>query len=87
MPYMPMYKEYNIGQDFLLPPNLTDSFPEDDLVRLMPDLIRKLDLRPLHRKHSLLGKNAYHPAMRLSVLICAYSQKIFSSRAIAEHLK
>lgn len=81
-----MYKSSDLVQDFLFPPSITDFFPENDIVRLIPEIINELDLKQLHKKYSRLGQNAYHPAMMLAVLFYTSTQKILSSREIAKHL-
>lgn len=82
-----MFKEYDRRQDYLLPPSLEELLPENDLSRLMVEIVEILDLSDISKKYSVLGQNAYHPQMMLALLFYAYSQGVFSSRKIAEHLQ
>ncbi|MCI2424884.1 transposase [Candidatus Acetothermia bacterium] len=46
-----------------------------------------MDLSPLLAKYAGGGAPAYHPAMMLKGIVYAYSEKIYSSRSIAQKLK
>ena len=71
-------------QSFLLPPNMRDWLPEDDIVHLILDAVSLMDLSALGAAHKLggAGQAPFAPAMLLSVLIYAYSHGVRSSRAI-----
>ncbi|MBC8278416.1 MAG: transposase [FCB group bacterium] len=82
-----MFKEFDRDQSDLLPQNLRDLIPENDIVFMIAELIDILDLGPLYKNYSNLGQNGYHPGMLLAVLFYAYSKGIFASRKIAEMIK
>lgn len=71
----------------LLPPNLEDMIPEGHLVRVVDEMIERLDIEPLKRQYKGGGTSAYHPRMLLKVLVYAYTQQTFSSRKIAKALR
>jgi transposase len=81
-----MFKTFHRRQVDLLPPSLEELIPADDLLYTVIATVDLLDLRTLYEKFSRLGQNAYHPKMLLGVIFYAYTQGIFSSRRIAEHL-
>src|SRR5215218_9326750 len=71
-------------QSFLLPPDMQDWLPEDDIVDLILDAVSLMDLSAFEATHKLggAGQAPLAPAMLLSVLIYAYSHGARSSRAI-----
>src|SRR3954453_15031136 len=71
-------------QTFLLPPDMRDWLPEDDIVHLILDAVALMDLSAFEATHKLggAGQAPFAPSMLLSVLICAYSHGVRSSRAI-----
>lgn len=81
------FKEYSIGQQFLLPPSLDELIPENHLVRMVNQAIERMNIEPLLKKYKGGGTSSYHPSMMLKVLVYAYSQRIYSSRMIAKALK
>jgi transposase len=71
-------------QSFLLPPDMRDWLPNDDIVHLIVDAVSIMDLSAFEATHKLggAGQPAFEPQMLLSVLIYAYSHGVRSSRAI-----
>jgi len=84
---MKIFREYSQSQGLLLPPSLDEFVPENHEARIINEVVDTLDLSPLLAKHEGGGAPAYHPSMMLKVTIYAYSQKIYSSRSIAQELK
>jgi len=84
---MKIFREYSQCQGFLLPPSLDEFVPENHEARIINEVVDTMDLWPLLAKYEGGGAPAYHPAMMLKVIICAYSQEIYSSRGIAQELK
>jgi len=81
------YKPYTPKQAMLMPANLDEMIPEGHLVRVVDEMIDRLDITPLKRQYKGGGTSAYHPRMLLKVLVYAYSQQTFSSRKIAKALR
>lgn len=79
-------RPYNQGQSMLFPPHLHDFIKENDLCRVVDDVVNTLDLSCLYRNVSSEGNMAFHPKMMLKVLFYAYASGIFSSRKIAQAL-
>src|SRR4051812_19627716 len=71
-------------QSFLLPPDMRDWLPEDDIVHLILDAVALMDLSAFEAAHKLggTGQAPFAPSMLLSVLIYAYSHGVRSSRSI-----
>lgn len=66
----------------LLPPDLRDWLPEDDLAHFILDALAKLDCSRarINQRHS--GSAQYPPSMMLAVLVYSYATGTFSSRQI-----
>lgn len=78
------FKIYDPDQLFILPPDMNDWLPEDDLVYFIMDVIRSLDLGPIYQTYnnSKGGQPPYHPMMMVSLLLYAYCIGLPSSRKI-----
>jgi transposase len=86
-PAAPVFKPYPFGQMALLPRQYDEFIPAEHLVRVVNDVIEKLDLRVLEAQYKGGGTSSYHPRMLLKVLVYAYSQKIYASRRIGKALQ
>jgi len=82
-----IFKPYTQKQPMLLPPNLEEMIHEGQLVRVVNEMIERIDMEPLVRQYKGGGTSAYHPKMLLKVIIYAYTQRTFSSRKIAKALR
>jgi transposase len=71
-------------QRFLLPVDMMDWLPEDDIVHLIGDAVGLMDLSGLEAtcKVGHAGQPPFAPALLLALLIYAYSQGVRSSRRI-----
>ena len=71
-------------QRFLLPVDMMDWIPEDDIVHLIVDAVGVMDLSEFEAtcKIGHAGQPAFAPAMMLALLIYAYSHGVRSSRVI-----
>lgn len=84
----PVFKEYNQNQIELLPKTADELIPQSHLVRLVDDMLDKMDLEPLLRQYKYGGgASRYAPLMMLKVFVYAYAVGIFSSRKIAKELR
>lgn len=68
--------------DFLLPPSVQEWLPARHLARYIVEVVEGLDLSALERAYGGRGSAAYHPAMRLALLIYGYATGCYSSRKI-----
>ena len=69
-------------QAFLLPPDLRDWIPSDDLAHFVIEAVERVDLGAFKVNHRGTGSAQYHPRMMLALLIYCYANGIFSSRRI-----
>lgn len=71
-------------QSFLLPVDMQDWLPEDDIVHLIVDAVSLMDVSEFEAGHRLggAGQAPFAPQMLLAVLIYAYSHGARSSRSI-----
>ena len=80
------FRPYEPDQLFLLPPDLKQWLPEDDLVYFIIDLVNELNLEPIYELYdsSRGGQPAYNPRMMVGLLLYAYCISMPSSRKIAQ---
>jgi transposase len=71
-------------QGFLLPPDMRDWVPQDDIVHLVLDAVSLMDLSQYEevRRVGGVGQAPFAPSMLLALLIHAHSHGVKSSRAI-----
>ena len=72
----------NRDQRFLLPPDLRDWIPEDDLAHFVLEAVERVGMERFKVNERGTGDAQYHPRMRLALLIYCYANGIFSSRRI-----
>lgn len=66
----------------LLPPDLRDWVPEDDLVHFVIEAVDRLPLEKFRVNHRGTGDAQFPPHIMLALLIYSYANGIFSSRKI-----
>jgi len=69
-------------QAFLLPPDLRDWIPEDDLAHFVIEAVERVGMSAFKVNHRGTGSAQYHPRMMLALLVYCYANGIFSSRRI-----
>lgn len=80
------FKSYHQHQISLLPPSLEDFIAARHLVRVVSEVIDRVDLKVLEQCYKGGGASNYHPRMMLKVLVYAYSIKVYSCRKIDQAL-
>lgn len=78
----PLFKAYNQNQQFLFPPSLEDMIAENHPVRVVSEVIDRVDIDIIIKKYKGGGTTSYHPRMLLKVLVYGYLNNIYSSRRI-----
>jgi transposase len=80
------FRQPDRRQRFLLPIDMMDWLPKDDIVHLIVDAVELMDLRRFEASYSTSGPGQapFSPAMMLALLIYAYSNKVRSSRKIEQ---
>ena len=82
-----IFKDYTQKQLSLLPPSLEELIEDNHPVRVINQVIDKVDLHSLIQKYEGGGTSSYHPRMMLKVLVYAYVSNIYSSRKIEAAIK
>lgn len=71
----------------LLPPSLEELIEENHPVRVVNDVIDRINIEPLLRQYKPGGTSVYHPRMLLKVLVYGYLSNTYSSRKMEAALK
>lgn len=76
------FRPYDRSQQLLLPPDLREWVPEDDLAHFVIEAVERVRIEAFQVNWRGTGKAQYHPRMMLALLIYSYANGIFSSRRI-----
>jgi transposase len=79
----PVFKPYNQQQLLAIPPKLEDLIPPFHPVRVVNEVINKINIEPLLKAYYIRGSSSYHPQLLLKVLVYGYVTNIYSSRKLA----
>lgn len=79
---MPKFVESDQSQPFLLPPDLRDWLPADDLAHFVLEAVARVPMSAFKVNNRGTGSAQYHPQMMLALLIYCYANGIFGSRRI-----
>lgn len=81
------FKEYAQNQLMLIPPTLDEMVEPNHPVRIVNQVIDRIDIDPLFSKFKGGGTSSYHPRMLLKVLVFGYLSNIYSGRRMEAALK
>ncbi len=73
---------FDRDQPFLLPPDLKDWLPEDDIAHFIVAAVDRVRLGAFRTNPQAGGKPQYHPRLMLALLTYSYANGVFSSRRI-----
>ncbi|MGX6979168.1 IS1182 family transposase [Vagococcus elongatus] len=76
-----MYKDYNMNQ-VTLSLDLEIYLEKDDLAFAINDLVESIPEKAFAAFEHQMGATSYHPKMMLKLILCGYTQSIFSGRRI-----
>ena len=79
-----VFKRNLKGQTMLLPPDLGELIRADHPVRVVNEVLDRIDITELLRQYRPGGTSSYHPRMLLKVLVYSYINNLYSSRRIDE---
>jgi transposase len=79
---MTTYVPFDRDQPFLLPPDLKDWIPADDIAHFIVAAVERVRLGEFRTNPQAGGKPQYHPRLMLALLVYSYANGIFSSRRI-----
>lgn len=68
----PVFKLYNQQQILAIPPTLEELIPKGHPVRIVNEVINKLNIEPLLKAYHIRGSSSYHPQLLLKVLVYGY---------------
>jgi transposase len=81
------FNAYNQNQISLLPPSLEELISPTHPVRVVSEVIDKLDIDTILKRYKGGGCSSFNPRMLLKVLVYAYINNTYSSRKIEAALK
>ncbi|WP_230203630.1 IS1182 family transposase [Bacillus massiliigorillae] len=81
-----MFKDYNMNQ-VILPLDLEVKLQNNDIAFHVHHLVESIPQEAFESFLRNTGCPAYHPRMMLKIILCAYSQSVFSGRKIEALLK
>lgn len=84
---MVVFKDYNQNQLMLLPPSLEELIEPNHPVRVVNEVIDRINADTLIKQYEGGGTSSYHPRMLLKVLIYSYLCNICSGRKMESVLK
>ncbi|WP_226036725.1 transposase, partial [Aquibacillus saliphilus] len=76
-----MFKDYNMNQ-VILPLDLEMKLKENDIAYAVHDLVEQIPDEAFASFLHKTGCPAYHPRMMMKIILCAYTQSVFSGRKI-----
>ncbi len=79
---MTTYAPFDRDQPFLLPPDLKDWLPGDDLAHFIVAAAERVRLGAFRTNPQAGGKPQYHPRLMLGLLVYCYANGVFASRRI-----
>ncbi len=79
---MTAYVPFDRSQPFLLPRDLQDWLPADDIAHFIVAAVERVRLGAFRTNPQAGGKPQYHPRLMLALLIYSYANGIFGSRRI-----
>ena len=81
-----MFKHYTMNQ-LILPLDLEVKLQEYDIAYAVNDLVEQIPDEAFGSFLRETGNPAYHPRMMMKIVLCAYTQSVFSGRKIENLLK
>ena len=79
---MPKFVLADRSQPYLLPPDLREWVPEDDLAHFVLEAVDRVPMRLFRVNERGTGSAQYHPRTMLALLIYCYANGVFGSRRI-----
>ena len=81
-----MFKNYNMNQ-LILPLDLEMKLQENDIAFHIHHLVESIPMEAFADFYHETGCPSYHPKMMLKILLCGYTQSVFSGRRIEDLVK
>ena len=81
-----MFKHYTMNQ-VILPLDLEIKLAENDIAYMVNNLVEQIPNEAFDGFKRSTGCPAYHPRMMMKIILCAYTQSVFSGRKIESLIK
>ena len=81
-----MFKNYNMNQ-IVLPLDLEKKLQENDIAFHIHHLVESIPTEAFVPFYKETGCPSYHPKMMLKIILCGYTQSVFSGRRIEDLVK
>lgn len=78
----PTFKPYYQNQMMAIPPTLDELVAKGHPVRIVNDVINRINIQALLDAYKIKGCSSYHPQMLLKVLVFGYVSNVYSSRKL-----
>lgn len=78
----PTFKPYYQDQIMAIPPTLDELVSKGHPVRIVNDVINRINIQALLDAYKIKGCSSYHPQMLLKVLVFGYVSNVYSSRKL-----
>ncbi|AZA92886.1 Transposase domain (DUF772) [Chryseobacterium nakagawai] len=78
----PVFKAYYQDQIMAIPPTLDELVAKGHPVRIVNDVINRINIQSLLDAYKIKGTSSYHPQMLLKVLVYGYVSNVYSSRKL-----
>jgi transposase, IS4 family len=72
----PVFKAYQQNQQYLFPPGLEDMIAANHPVRVVSEVIDRIDIDIILKKYKSVGTSSYHRRMLLKVLVYGYLNNV-----------
>jgi len=82
-----VFKANHQHQIMAFPPSLDELVAADHPVRVVHDVLERVDITAIMQQYKPGGASSYHPRMLLKALVYAYINNIYSSRKIEQALQ
>ncbi len=81
------YKPYNQDIVVHLPIRLEKVIKENVLVKIVDEVVERIDMTALSAYYTGIGRPAYHPKLLIKVWVYGFCNKIYTSRPLARKIK
>ena len=81
---MTRFVQSDRSQPFLMPPDLREWVPQDDLCHFIIEAVERVDMTKFKINHRGSGSEQYNPRMMLALIVYCYANRIFASRRIEQ---
>ncbi|WP_443936436.1 IS1182 family transposase [Pedobacter sp. MW01-1-1] len=78
----PVFKPYYQDQMMAFPPTFDELITAGHPVRIVNDVINKINIQSLLNAYQIKGSSSYHPQMLLKILVYGYVSNVYSSRKL-----